>query len=1275
MDEYQNLKVDDYSYKEFIYEKPFYIIFKGIPRSGNNGAEVIIKLLKPTFTYTDIFELLRHEYNVLTNANNASLIKPILLIDKENCKAIILENYGDLSLAAFLSKNVISVRNIVLLFSEIANALSEVHNSKIIHNAINPGNIFVDEKSGRIKIVNFENASIVPYQKQHLSSKEFRESSGLYTSPEQTGMTNRSIDYRSDFYALGTVFYETLCRRLPFTYADPVKMLRAIVSEVPVKPHEINPEVPGALSAIVMKLLAKKTEDRYQSCGGIIHDLETCMRSIDNSIDISSFKPGENDIGSTFFVPEKLYGREPELAILSSAYDRAGKPGGKPILAFVSGPPGIGKTSLLQEFGKSLSERKGFFISGKFDQFRRSAPYSAIISAFRNLVDLIVTGADTRPAEWGEKIRRVLGENTSVVTDVIPCLERITGPIPALPSLSPAETEIRFQYVFQNLIPLFTGVDEPLVLMLEDMQWADGPSVNLVESILRNPELSNFIFIASFREDEIDGSYTFKRFHDSIAEDPSVKIRIRLGPLGIDDVEELVSDTLSANRERTKSLSGIIMRQTCGNPFFVNEYVKALSQGKLFGNLVTNNMIDFITGKIRMLPRETQDLLRIASCAGIIIYMNTLSVVANKSADEIIGTLKPAIDEGLVIKLETDLMFHHDRVRKAIYNTLEAGEKERNHYDLGKALLEITHENEMEDRVFPIVHQLNISRRIVNEPEERIRLARLNLKAGLKSKNSIAYGPALVFFNTAKELLPADAWQSQFELKLAVEMEMCEVEYLTGNTGEADGSFDAILCNARDILDKVRAYKAQVPLNTTIGRPEFALAQGHKACELLGLKCPEKPTQLHLMRELVKALVRLKLGRIESFERLPEMTEPASLSAIDLLMNLTLPAYISSPDTIPYLMLRMFNFSVKSGNSPYSAYAYTGFGVILACVLGDIDSGYSIGRYAIDLGEKIDTRIVRCKVNFLFGNLINHWKKPLKEDIPVLEEGMVRGLENGDLTFASFCANHSLAHSILCGEPLPGVVKKGARLFATMKRFKKIESIDAFNLFRQCAINLSNAPGGRCFCASGDFFDENTVIAEWKASKNFTDLGFYYVMKQMLSFMEGDYASCIRSSEEGKQYLGSILGMPYSREHHYYRSLALLANMAFSKSGFTGKASVIVRGTIAKFKKWAVACPENCLHKRLLLEAELAALTRAPAEALRLYDAAIEAAARNGFVNESAMISERAAHYCYARHSNAGGNAYMTRSYEWYARWGTRGKCEVLERIYPHIHIVKRAER
>jgi predicted ATPase len=1227
---------------------------------------VLVKYPQKTLPFRTARKKLMHENRILKLIVANSTVKVIAYEESQDSVCLAMEDHASILIDAFFKKIDANIKKEISIFIGIVKAISDIHNLRIIHNALQPANILIDEKSGQIKIANFENASLVPYLKRHLSSKEFRESSGLYTSPEQTGMTNRSIDHRSDFYALGTVFYEILCGRLPYSNTNPLGILHAIVHDIPESPHAVNPDIPPELSATVMKLLEKKAEDRYQSCTGIIHDLELCAKALDNRENINTFIPGEKDLGSMFYVPEKLYGRNSQINILASAYVKAGMLNEKPILAFVSGPPGIGKSSLIQEFRKSVAEQKGYFISGKYDQFRRSAPYSAVISAFRNLVDLLITDTDAPHGVWGERIRESLGDNTSIITEIIPCLERITGPIPPVAPLSPSETEIRFSYVFQKFISLFANENAPLVLALEDLQWADGPSIDWLRSILRNPELTNFMFIGSFREDEIGESHQFEQFFDSLT-DESGMLHIRLGPLRLEDIDELISDTLHTVREGTKSLAEIVISKTGGNAFFVNEYVKALSHGKLFGNFVTDNVIEFIAGKIRTLPKETQELLRIASCAGIIIFMDTFSIVVKKDADEIIEILKPAIDEGLVIKLESDLMFSHDRIRKAIYGTIEEGEKEKNHYDLGMALLSTTGENEIEDRIFPIVHQLNMAKRLIKEPAERIELATLNLRAGLKSKNSIAYDPALVFFYTANDLLPADAWISQFDLKLSLLIETCEVEYLTGNLDKAESSFHEVIDNARDRLDKARVYKAQIPLNTMIGRPGFALAQGRKACSLLGMKFPGRVSQAHIMSELVKALLFLKLRKLESCSNLQAMTDPVLLSTAELFMNITLPAYISSPDTVPYLIIKLFNFSVNRGNSPYSGYAYAGLGVILANVLGDITTGYALGKFAFELGAKIDSRLVRCKVNFLFGNLINHWKRPLREDIPILDEGMIKGFENGDITFASFCANHSLAHSIFCAESLDSVKAKGKRLLDTMRRFREIESIRAFFIFYQCAINLSDASPGKCFSIDGEFFREKATFEEWTSARNLTDLGFYSVLKQMLTYLAGDFESCIGISEDGKKYLGSILGMPYVREHYYYHTLALIAKHLRNGEYIKKKTMKIIEGNLGKIRKWAAHCPENSLHKQLFIEAELSALNPAVENTLTAYDKAIDTARRNGFVNECALISERAANFCYGKRMKRKGDAFMINAFDDYAAWGARGKCEVIKLKFPEL--------
>jgi predicted ATPase len=1266
LDELIKYNLPGFIIKELLSEDKSYLVFRGFVDDDNKNI-VRLKVPKKNEHETCNRNEIEHEYNLLANLVSPSVSQAMFYVDNDKIKVLVLEDHTSIPIYTYLGKIKGNISEIFPILIEIVHALSYIHNARIIHNSIQPSNIHIDEKTGKIKISDFQNASRVPYTNKHFIFHGLEDKSAVYISPEQTGMMNRSVDYRTDYYSLGIVFYEMLTGRLPFGYDNPIEIAHAHIAEKPESLHYINPDIPLALSDIVLKLLEKKAEDRYQSCSGIINDLEMCANIIAKNDRNTTFVLGEKDIGNLFYIPEKLYGRDSEMEKMMQAYEKENIAGAKPILLFISGTPGIGKSSLIQEFRSCLIGRKVFFISGKYDQFRRSAPYSAVISAFRNLVDLMLADRDTLPEAWGSMIKQTLGSNTGVVTDVIPCLERVTGPISPPLSLSPSETEIRFSYVFQNFLQLFAKNERPLVFVLEDLQWVDESSVHWLEIVLKNPELTNFLFIGSFRKDEIDDDHTLYHLFSSIDEQGFKRIDIELGQLSPENIDQLLSETLHTKREETKSLAEMVNSRTAGNPFFVNEFVKSLSLGRLYGSLVTDNVVDFVAGKILALPKETQDLLRVASCAGILIFFDTLSLVCNKNTDKLIDILKPAIDEGLVLKLESGAMFGHDRVREAVYRMLDEEEKIENHYRLGKALLDITNDSQIEDRIFPIVHQLNIARKKIQEPDQRIQLARLNFIAGFKSKNSTAYEPALKFFRIACELLPANSWTSQFELTLSLVIETCEVEYLTGNYKKAEESFNDVIRNARDNLDIVRVYKAQIPLNTAIGKANYAMEQGRKACSLLKIRIPSKVTQFHVMIELAKALFRLKKRDINSLVDLPDITDQRSLVVSELLMNMTLPAYISFPDSVPYLMIKLFNSSLQKGNSPYSAYAYASFSLILVCVLGNIESGFALGKFAFELGKKNEMKIVRCKASFIFGNLINHWKKPLHEDIPILEEGAVAGLESGDITFASFCVNHNMAHSIFCGENLSKAKDKGERLLKTMKRFKQIDSIYAFYLFYQCIINLQETDKWTSFSINGEYFHEESITGEWIRAGNQTDLGFYHVIRQFLSYLAGDYETCIQFSIEGKKYLGNMLGMLYVKESYYYHALAMLAVSAHAEKSKKKEYKARIGKNLEMVRKWALSCPENCRHKYLFVKAEFAAVYDTAANITALFDEAIEAAHKNCFINEEALICERAADYCYNSSNYVAGDKYLQQAYDSYRLWGAKAKCMILKQRHPGI--------
>ncbi len=1259
-----------------IYESPRSAIFNGINQKEHN-LPVVIKFYKSELLTQNEIDKIENEYTLLKNLHIPGIITLYSIENYNNGKVFIFENFGAISLAAYLKKQIPDIKNFLEIALKIIDIIAEIHKSSIIHKNITPYNILINEENMEIKLIDFEIACRLKREMRSAMKAEKLEGSLSYISPEQTGRMNRTIDYRTDFYSYGITLYEMITGKLPFESKDALELVHMHIAKLPAEPHKVNSNVPEILSAIIMKLLAKNAEDRYQSENGIKHDLMTCLKMLDSKKPIKFFHLGKMDIAETFYIPEKQYGREQEKKIIMKNLVSAYSSRSKPKIIFISGIPGIGKSSLINDIHKMLVEKKCYFIQGKYDQFKKSMPFSAIIAAFSDLINQLLAEKENILSKWQEKIRKAIGNGGNALIEVIPQLKMIIGEQPVLPQLSPQESENRFGYIFQNFISVFTGEEHPLCIFLDDLQWADKASIHILKIIFNDSQLRNFIFIGSFRDNEITENHPLNSFFEYSKTEKIEFINLKLKPLMIEEINELLSDTLHCDRAKVNELAEIIKIKTGGNPFFIIEFLKSLYDRKLifFNNgwnwdenkinqtQITDNVVEFMTDKISRLPPKTQKLMKIASCEGISFNLDVVSMISGLKKEETFGDLTQVINDGMLIKLETEFRFTHDRIREAVYGLLKNKQRIRYHYLVGNILLNNTSKEELNENIFNIVQQLNYTVEIITNKDEKINLAKLNLSAGAKAKSATAYDLSTTYLETGRNLLPEDSWDKLYDLSFSLYTEGGEAEYLIGNQQKAEGLFAEALRNAKDNLDKIKIFDIQIPLYVVNNKMSAAFAQGRKALALLGLNMPKKANPLNILINLIKVKRILKYNKIESLINLPVMSDPKKLAVCNMLIQMTLPVYISFPDYLPIIIFKTLNFSLKNGNSIYSLYSYVAYGLILCCYLNQIEDGYKFGSMAYRMLGNFESNFLKCKIIFIFSNTIRHWKKSLHEDISLLEEGYKAGFESGDLSFASYCINHSLAHSIFCGETLVSTKEKANRYYEIIRKFKQRDALYAFLLFSQLIKNLSGITPSK-YAFKGELFNEDKIIPEWNNTKNYTDLAFYTVCKEFIHYLYGDYKTCLEYAEQGKKYMGAILGMLYVKEHYYYYSLALLGefnNVSKSKQKVYLK---IIHNNIKKIKNWADHCPENCLHKLLFVQAELKAKLGFIQQAMEFYDKAAGEAGENGFIHEQGMILEHAGIFYKALGREKIARLYFNDAYLAFKKWGANMKLHELKSRY-----------
>jgi serine/threonine protein kinase len=788
------------------------VVYRGVRQSDQKN--VILKLNGTVYPTIEEINKLRHEYEISKQIQFQGIVNPLGLEQYQNRLALVFPDFGGISLQKFLTTYSLDLQHFLVLAIQLADILTHLHKYQIIHKDINPKNIIIHPDTLEIKITDFSIAEHLPQNVSAGIQSHELEGTLPYISPEQTGRMNRSVDYRSDFYSLGVTFYEMLTGHVPFTTTDVLELIYAHLAKVPVSPTDIIPEIPEVISDMVMKLMAKRAEDRYQMAEGLKYDLECCLEQFKSFGKIKPFSLCQRDQSTQLMIPQKLYGREAEITTLLNTFQQVCT--GSRELVLVSGYSGVGKTSLIQEIHKPLVRHRGRFISGKFDQFQCNIPYSALIQAFRELIHQLLTEDEESLLDWKNKLLNALEGNGKIIIDLIPEVELIIGsqpPVTPLNVINITESQNRFNRVFQQFIHVFCSKFHPLVLFLDDLQWSDSASLQLIQELLNHSESQYLLIIGAYRDHEVYPSHPLLKLVTEIQQ-LGMKIHaINLQPLTLDTVQQLLSDTLKKS-EDLQELAKLIFNKTQGNPFFVNQLLKTLYKDQLLYfdsknsqwlwdihqiqsvDIIDYNIVDLVARNIKELSDQTIEVLKLAACIGYKFSLKTLATINQNSKSNTAQQLWEALQAGLVIplhhagknaffeslecyKTKIEYKFLHDRVQQAAYSLIPENQKKITHLTIGRFLLKKTDLSCLENSIFDIVNQLNAGRELLTKQQERNQLVNLNLTAAKKAKAATAYHTAAEYLNVCLELLSESAWQEQYDLTFEIYREATQIAYLT----------------------------------------------------------------------------------------------------------------------------------------------------------------------------------------------------------------------------------------------------------------------------------------------------------------------------------------------------------------------------------------------------------------------------------------------------------------------------------------------------------------
>lgn len=1290
------IQLPRYLVSEQIYESSHAVLFRGTREA--DGLPVAIKCLKSEYPSLSDLARLRHEHAMLREIDVPGVVKSVGLERHGNGLALVMEDVGGESLDRILRAKRLPLRNVLEIGLALAKTLADLHQRHVIHKDIKPHNVLVNLATNQIMLIDFGISTRLSHETYRVRGLDALEGTLAYMAPEQSGRMNRVVDHRSDLYSLGVTLYEALAGQVPFQSNDAIDLVHSHIARKPTAVHEVAPEVPIAVSNVVMKLLAKMAEDRYQHAAGLAADLEHCIAELDARGAIAPFELGRDDLSEELRIPQKLYGRDTELKALSAAFDRIAK--GKVELLLVAGYAGVGKSVLVNEIHKSLARGRGRFLSGKFDQLSRTTPYAPIAQAFRELTRQILGESSELREKWRARVVETLGPNGQLVVDLIPELEQLIGAQQPVQALGPTESQNRFTLVFQNFLRVFTRSDHPLVLFLDDLQWADPASLKLLQSLTTDPDGGHLLLIGAYRDNEVEAGHPLTLALEELRNTKATVSSITLKPLEPADVNQLLADALVSDGERVRPLSTLVHDRTHGNPFFITQLLVTLHHDghlkfdaragvwtwevdALRGAMSSENVVELMMARFRRLPAETQRTLQLAACIGHEFDLKTLATICERPTGSVAQSLWPALREGLVLPLDAEYRFVHtasgdvtpdefdvsyrflhDRAQHGAYSLISEEERPEIHLRIGRLMRRAGYR---EEDVFEVVRHLNLGRERISDRDEQLEVARLNLAAARRAKAATAYEAAASHLAAGQALVDESFWETHYDMMFALHSERAECEALTRRLETAEELFKTLLAHVRTRLERAGVLDLQINLYTTLGNYPVAQALGKQALALFDVELPDTDEKRHAALGAALAAVPGNLAgrQIEDLKTATEISDPDQQMIQTLHTSLFPSSFMTSPVLYGAMVVRHVNLSLAFGQSPASAVGYMSFGYFISGVLGQYREARKYGELALALCERFGNTDVRAKLYFLFG-AYSHSVFPI--DVALEHHALARhyGFEVGDFQYVSFTTYVTFWNKFGRGDPLPPVRDEVEGFHALLQRTKDGLSIANLAVCRQVIANLEGRTRDP-LTLSNDEFDEDRFAKELDEFGNIFAACLLWTLKAQIAFLQGELGLALELTTRGEELIGSAAGLFFTNELEYYG--CLIRSALFADASEADRATYLekISATQKRIATWAEHAPTTFTHKGILVAAELARVQGRDLEAMELYDRAIETARKNEFVRDETLANELCARFHADKGRTKVARAYVTDAYYGYLRWGATTKVNQLVKAHPFL--------
>jgi predicted ATPase/signal transduction histidine kinase/DNA-binding response OmpR family regulator len=1325
-----------YRILEKLYEGSQTLVYRG--QREADQQHIIVKFIKAPYPSLSELAQFRHQYAMLKRLDLPGVIKVHSLEQSQNRLALILEDCGGISLGDFIEAQVNllkpnssalinqnsaePVSSLSIFFPialQLTHILDDLYRHKIIHKDIKPENILINPKTLEVKLIDFSIASCLTRETQSAQSPSLLQGTLAYISPEQTGRMNRGIDYRTDFYSLGVTFYKLLTGQLPFQSATPLQLIHDHIACIPTPPNQLNLELPLSLNQIILKLMAKMPEDRYQTAYGLDADLLRCESLWAEGKNSISFDLGSEDISDQFLISEKLYGREQEIETLISAFNRVAK--GSTEVLLVSGLSGMGKTTVIQEVHKPIARQGGYFIRGKFNQFQNNNPLSGLVQAFRDLIQQLLTESSQNLEVWKSKILEALGDSAQILIEVLPELELLIGKQPPVSELDSTAAQNRFNFLFQRFIQIFSKQAHPLVIFLDDLQWVDFASIKLIQSIITQSVTPYLLLIGSYRSEEVSSAHLLQLALDDIRMAGVTLEVLTLPPLNVDHLSHLITDTLNCLYCSAEPLAQFIYKTTQGNPFFSIQLLKNLYQERwiVFNSIqrvwdwnlfeiqalsLTHNVVDFVVLQIQKLSPLSQEILKVISCKGdgcsgkILAHLLEMpkvdfqsrlwealqsGLIVSSGAEYILDNItpnlefqddsseNPILNSLPLISSECSYRFIHDRVQQAAYSLISEDQRKKTHLKIGYYILGSFSSTEQEGKTFEFIDQINLGVELVQDTLEHEKIARLNWIAGRKAILSTAYLDAERYFANGIRLLTLNGWQISYKLTLDLYSGAAEATLLMGNFERVQILTQEIEIQAKQDIDQVKAYQIRIEAYKAQGQAARAIITGLAALNLLGLQLPEHPHFQDFQTLFSEIQLSLENKSIENLLDLPTMTDSRQLLVMEILGQLLPITYSYNPLLFSIIILRSIDLSQKYGNCSISALGYITFGIILWKNCYDADKIYDFGTLGIRLGYKFAIKEYLVKFCFTFNYFIRFWKNHLKDTLIPLRDNYTLSLESGDLVQASFSLVAYLEHSMFCGRSMISLEQEMDQYYESFLKLNQEITLRFYEIFWQATLNLIGDTQDPTLL-NGKAFDESLMLPYLQKTDNGQAIFLLYLYKLYLCCLFRDYSEVEQNIESAEAYLDAVPSRIVVAIFCFYRLLGLLASYPEKSPSEQECLLETVAEQSRQLEMWAESAPMNFLNKFYLVKAERHRVLGEQIEAMAAYDQAIAIAQEHEYLNEEALAYELAGLFYLGWGKAMIAQTYLMNAYYAYERWGAKAKLRDLEQHYPDLLTLSR---